>query len=153
MTQRFTDADLARLQEHLEKTGTTEGFQPTPRRRMRNDESRSQQAVIRWWRLTHRTFHVPENLLFSIPNGGRRDAITGYLMKKEGARSGIPDLCLAVPSRGSHALFIEMKTATGRVEPTQGELHQQLRDFGYRVIVCRSSEDAINAIKEYLNHV
>lgn len=151
MSQRFTDADLFRLQAHIDKTGSPDGFQPTPRRRMRNDESQMQQAVIRWWSVACRQFKVPEHLLMSIPNGGRRDEITGALLKKEGARRGAPDLLLCAPSRGKHALFIEMKTEKGRVSPEQATIHNQLRDFGYAVEVCRSTDEAIKTIETYLN--
>jgi len=151
MSRRFSDADLARLQAHIDATGSPDGFQPAPRRRMRNDESRAQQALIQWWGLTHRQFKVPEHLLFAVPNGGLRDIRIGRLLKKEGARAGVPDLMLAVPNqRGKHGLFIEMKTAIGRVSPEQTVMLNQLRDFGYEVHVCRSTEVAINIITTYL---
>lgn len=36
-------------------------------------------------------------LLFAIPDGGRRDAVTGAHLKAEGVRAGVPDMFLAVP--------------------------------------------------------
>lgn len=151
MSRRFSDADLVRLQAHIDATGSTEGFVPTPRRRQRNDESRMQQALIQWWVLAHRQFKVPEHSLFAVPNGGLRDVRIGRLLKKEGARAGVPDLFLATPNgRGKHGLFIEMKTEVGRVSPEQTVMLNNLRNFGYEVHVCRSTDIAINIITAYL---
>ena len=45
---------------------------------MKNEESRIQQSCIRWFRLQY-----PEHRLrlFAVPNGGKRDAVTGAILK------------------------------------------------------------------------
>lgn len=150
MSHRLTDTDLKNLQAYLDKTGSPVGFKPSPVKHNRNEESQSQQAVIKWWDLACKGFSLPNEILFSIPNGGARDARTGNLMKKEGQRRGVPDLMVAVPMGGKAALFLEMKTATGRLSPEQIKMHAALTDLGYVVQVCRSSGEAIDAITKYL---
>jgi hypothetical protein len=87
--------------------------------------------------------------LFAIPNGGARNIVTGRKLKAEGVRRGIPDLFYPVPVFPFAGLFIEVKTATGRVSPEQKIELSALEAAGYRVAVCRSSEEIVRAIIEY----
>ena len=146
----LTDADLLRLGLQLETKGTPDGFKPSPRKRHNNEESRSQQALIAWWNVACKNYGLPAWSLFAIPNGGRRDVLTGVFMKKEGVRSGIPDLMLCVPRNGKAGLFVEMKTEKGVLSPEQRAVHPILKDLGYAVEVCRSTRDAVNVIEAYL---
>ena len=141
---------------------------PRPKVRFKNnnEESRSQKAVIKWFQFACKGFGVPEIMLFAIPYGVRRSVISGAILKAEGMRVGCPDLFLAVPrgicsqlttssterllSYKTPGLFLEMKTATGRVSPEQEVYHGLLEKHGYRVAVCRSSEEAIQRITNYL---
>lgn len=152
---------------------------PDRRKKRRNEESAIQQHLIRWWSQHCNELGVPVHLLMSIPNGGRRDAITGALLKKEGCRAGAPDLLLAVPGKRTHrvllqnfamhggkisevreyadapngqfhALFIEMKRPDGYTSIPQREMLADLENQGYLTAVCRSFENAKKVIIEYL---
>jgi hypothetical protein len=119
---------------------------------MKNPESQLQQAVMRWWRHAHAGLYCPEELLFAIPNGGARHIATAVRMKKEGVRCGVPDLMLAAPSKGSYGLFIELKAGkTGRVSEAQERMINLLNAHGYRADVCRSFDQTINTITDYLS--
>lgn len=48
---------------------------------MRNEESKLQQSCITWFRLQYPRL---EKLLFAIPNGSRRDVVTGAILKRDG---------------------------------------------------------------------
>ena len=113
-------------------------------------EHQEQSALIRWaW---YRSATLPElNLLFAIPNGGRRDAATGAMLKREGTKRGVPDLFLAV-ARGSCAgLFLELKRREGgRISPEQADWHDRLRAAGYAVVVAYGFDEAVRAIESYL---
>ena len=78
---------------------------------MQDPEHQLQCACVRWFRYAHADLSP---LLFAVPNGGRRDHITGARLKAEGVVAGVADLLLLVPSQQHHALCIEMKTAKGR---------------------------------------
>jgi hypothetical protein len=112
----------------------------------RNREHKLQVACVRWFRA-----QWPKYLLFSVPNGGRRDAITGAYLRDEGQTPGIPDLMLAVPSGGYHGAFFEMKTDTGSLSPVQRERIAYLQSHGYKCAVCRSVEAFIEEVNGYLN--
>jgi hypothetical protein len=63
---------------------------------------------------------------FAVPNGGNRSAATGALLKATGTRAGVPDL--VVLFSGCHALFIEIKATSGRLQQTQIEWRDRLQD-------------------------
>lgn len=123
----------------------------------KHGESASQQAVIRWFKLAARGLRCPDyRLLYAIPNGGARTLIQGAILKGEGLRAGMPDLCLAmpVPVNGGgprHGLYIEMKTWLGRVTVEQNEMLLALRLQGYECVVCRGFDQATRAITQYLS--
>lgn len=90
-------------------------------------------------------------MLFAIPNGGARDSRTGAMLKAEGVKAGVPDICLPVARCGFHALYIELKTATGRVSEVQAEWHDALAKHGNKAVVCRSIDEAIKTLENYLD--
>ena len=66
-----------------------------------------------------------------------------------GMQTGFPDLFLAVPRRGMHGLFIEMKSETGRLEPSQRAMLALLSEQGYATAVCRSLDDCQDWVDSY----
>lgn len=113
-----------------------------------DEEHRIQCACVRWFRLKHP--HLAARL-FAVPNGGRRDGITGARLKEEGVLAGVADLVLLVPNAKYHALLIEMKTPKGRQSDSQRAW--QLAVAGnddYLYVVVRSLEEFIKVIEEYL---
>lgn len=114
---------------------------------MTHEESRIQTWCVYWFR--HQYAHLAR-LLFAVPNGGRRDAVTGKILKAEGVVPGVSDLLLLIPAGGYHGLCIEMKTAKGRQQPTQKEWQQEVEAQGYRYEVCRSVEQFIAIVRDYL---
>ena len=81
------------------------------------DEHAEQAALCRWWAMYARSRRLPESLLFAIPNGGRRDAVTGARLKAEGVRAGAPDMFLAVPRKNAPGLFWSSKNKKAGVCP------------------------------------
>ncbi len=68
-----------------------------------------------------------------------------------GAPTGFPDL-LVINSRylPPAYVFLEVKTATGRLQPVQQAVHQDMREAGASVRVVRSPEEAERVMKEAL---
>ena len=120
----------------------------------KNVESSTQIACVKWFRM-----QFPEygNLLFSIPNGGKRNVITAMILKAEGALAGVPDLFLSLPKLDSnmvwtHGLYIEMKTEKGKQSEAQKDFMLRVRVHGYQYEVVRSVDDFIKVIKDYLTN-
>lgn len=115
------------------------------------DEHAEQVALCDWWRPYARTHGIPEGLLFAIPNGGRRDKITGARLKAEGVRAGVPDMFLAVPRQNAPGLFLELKKQKGgRVSENQKTMHEALSQAGYPVCICWGWDEAKRAIEDYI---
>jgi hypothetical protein len=93
-------------------------------------------------------------LLFAIPNAGA-GAQSGQAgkMKAEGVKSGVPDLCLPVARRDYRGLFIEMKTAVGKVSDEQRDWIRALNDGGYYACVCRGQDEAMKVLLWYLGYL
>ena len=114
---------------------------------MRHVESQIQQACVRWFALQYPQYR---GLLAAIPNGGRRDAVTGMILKAEGVVPGVSDLILFIPRQGYHALMIEMKTEKGQQQPSQKRWQALVEAQGYKYVICRSVFKFIKIINEYL---
>lgn len=136
---------------------------------MKHYESLEQQAVVRWARLSVKEYPCLKWLHSSLSGVKVRSIKEGARLKMEGNVAGIADLFLPYPiikecrnlcgaNRIIYAgLYIEMKRkAIGNTQ--KGVLSQAQKDFlayanevGYKAIVCYGADEAISAIKEYLN--
>jgi hypothetical protein len=89
-------------------------------------------------------------LLFAIPNGAARDKATGALLKREGVKAGVPDLCLPVARGGFNGLFIELKIGRNRPAERQAAWLDALTAEGYLAVACWGWCEAREVIEEYL---
>ncbi len=117
---------------------------PRPRKDI---EHQLQVACVRWFNLQYPALR---GCLIAVPNGGRRDRVTGARLKAEGATAGVADLILFHRGKDSGALLIEMKTPTGRQSPEQKRWQQTMQSHGYKYVVCRSLDDFIRAVSSYI---
>ena len=121
----------------------------------RHPEHDEQVAVVQWWRQQYPKF---AGLLFASANGlylggtPRQRAVRWSLFEKSGGRAGVADLFLALSSRGFHGLWIEMKAVKGgRLSQDQAEFIADMTAQGYMAICCKGADEAIGAIKSYLD--
>lgn len=122
----------------------------TTRKRPSDEEHRIQCSCVRWFNLKHRKL---KGRLFAVPNGGKRDALTGAKLKAEGVVAGVADLILLVPNRFYGALLVEMKTLTGRQSESQKDWEQIITSEGdYKYVVCHSLDDFIREVDDYLKY-
>lgn len=123
---------------------------------MRNEEHDLQCACVKWFAYAH-----PElkGLLFAVPNGGARSKATAGRLKAEGVVAGVADLILLVPAKFRvnaylegifPALCIEMKTENGVQREAQKEWQRKVEEKGYKYAVCRSLDQFIETIENYL---
>ena len=117
---------------------------------MKKMSEAQEQATVIEWALYNQNRYPELKLLHHIPNGGRRDARTGAMMKRQGVKAGVPDLHLPVSRGKYHSLYIEMKTDKGRPTDTQKEWLDALNAEGNMAVICHSADEAIAVIKLYL---
>ena len=123
-------------------------------------EHENQVFLFQWAKLNERKY--PElALLFAIPNGGARHIVVAQKLKREGVKSGVPDICLPVSCGKYHALYVELKRPAATLkngEPSKAKKttseqdgwHARLRAVGNRVECCYGWQAAVNVIKKYL---
>ena len=110
-----------------------------------DEEHRIQQACVQWFNFRHP--HL-RGRLFAVPNGGRRDGVTGARLKAEGVVAGVSDLILLKSTSRYGALLIEMKTRTGRQSASQKWWQQAVTENGeYKYVVCRCLDDFIREVE------
>lgn len=117
---------------------------------MKFDESKTQQACIRWFR-----YHMPNIVICSIPNGAMLSGDKMQRIKQwkrlqsEGALPGIPDVFIALRNDKHNGLFIEFKSEKGKLSEQQKIIHAMLINAGYAVKICRSVDEFMAIIKTY----
>ena len=67
-----------------------------------------------------------------------------------GVKSGVPDLCLPIPRGQYAALYIEMKTLTGRATEEQNWWGEHLAAHGSFWEVCHGWQSAVRVLEWYL---
>ena len=112
---------------------------------MFNEEYHIQTALIHWLRLVR-----PEVLFTIAPNGMKLPIGVAKKIKAMGYNKGCPDIMIFEAKKNYCGLFIELKTKTGKIQTEQKVWLDQLSRRGYKAIVCRSCEEAIVAINDYM---
>lgn len=110
----------------------------------------TQQALLISWADLVKGQYPELQLLFAIPNGGARSARAGAMLKREGVKAGVPDLCLPVARRIWHSLYIELKAGDGRLSEKQKDWVEALSQQGNLVAVAYSFEEAKGILVDYL---
>lgn len=115
----------------------------------KRSEATEQERVVAWcgWRQQR---HPELKLLYHIPNGGSRNTLEAANLKRQGVKAGVPDLCLPVPQNGFHGLYIEMKWGKNKTTENQDWWLEELRQQGYKTVVCYGADEAIKEIADYL---
>lgn len=123
--------------------------EPQQRKKPDDEEHRLQVDCVKWFAIQYPAYYR-QGALFAVPNGGRRDKLTGARLKAEGVQPGVADLVLLKPTARYHALFIEMKTAEGRQRDTQKHWQANVTADGYRYEVVRSLQQFVTVVKAYM---
>lgn len=124
---------------------------PNTRKPPSNEEHQIQCACVRWF-----AYQYPQlnGRLFAVPNGGKRSRKTASEMKAEGVVSGVSDFVLLKSNRDYGALLIEMKTPKGSQTDTQKKWQQTITADGeYKYVVCRSLDDFMREVNDYLKNI
>lgn len=119
-------------------------------------EDGQQIALMDWAGYQRIEFGPLRDFLIAVPNGAhlagdaRQRAMQMARLKRLGLQPGVADICLPVPRRQWGSLWIEMKTAVGRLTPEQQAFGERMLGAGNLWLVARSAEEAMHVITEYL---
>jgi hypothetical protein len=111
-------------------------------------EHQEQCAFVQWLQWTH-----PDVVVHSIPNGAyTTNAYHKQKLKNEGLLKGCPDLFIAEPAGQYHGLYIEMKKQSkGYVTHNQKYVMKLLENRGYKCVIAKGCQQAIDSFEGYLN--
>jgi hypothetical protein len=115
----------------------------------RENEAQAQEAVFEWIALHAKRFPGLA-LAFHVPNGGSRHKAEAVNLKRQGVRSGVPDIFIPIARQGYHGMFIEMKAKGGRIKQAQADYINAVREQGYITMICYGSDEAIEWLEWYL---
>ena len=130
---------------------------------MRHLEDAESCALIAW-RDLHVKKHRELRLLAHIPNGGYRNVREAARLKKMGVLPGVSDYFLPVPMAVNgampkrsfhrseyHGLWIELKSAAGRLSLPQKEWLDAMDEQGYAIFEAHGWIAAAQCIARYLH--
>lgn len=117
---------------------------------MRHEEAIQQRAYFEWVDTVLIRDYAGAQWIHAIPNGERRDARTGALLKAMGVRAGILDIDVPIPRTPFAGLKIEMKSGKGRISDAQERYLAHCRSVGYLTEICRTWVEAARATCRYL---
>ncbi|MDZ7876091.1 MAG: VRR-NUC domain-containing protein [Saprospiraceae bacterium] len=114
---------------------------------MKHAEHDLQKSCLKWFKLQY-----PKEVIFAIPNGGKRDEREAARLKAEGVLSGVADLqILSNANSDAKGLFIEMKTKNGRQSDAQQRFEIEATQRGYNYAVARNLDEFIKIVKDFFN--
>jgi len=104
-------------------------------RRVSPSESDIQSSFIIWVNLQ---YPLIADVTASFANGGARHPRYGNRLRREGLKRGFPDVGIFTARGKYHGMFIEFKSAKGKLSPYQRQAITDLRLQGYKCVVCKS---------------
>ena len=120
-----------------------------PKVRHEMHEAREQEALFEWAGMMSGR-HPELELMFHIPNGGKRNKYEAANLKRQGVKAGVPDICLPVSREGYHGLYIELKYGKNTKTENQSKWALRLSEQGYKCITAYGWQAASEEITKYL---
>ncbi|MBP5363390.1 MAG: VRR-NUC domain-containing protein [Ruminococcus sp.] len=110
----------------------------------------NEQMLLFQWAAVAVNYYPELELMYHVPNEGKRSTVTGSRFKQMGLKPGVPDIVLPVAHGGYTGLYIEMKYGKNKVTENQSRWLDMLKREGNKTAVCYNFEEAKEVITEYL---
>lgn len=81
---------------------------------------------------------------FHVPNGGRKSPQMGAIHKALGVVAGVPDI---VALKAGEIFGLELKSAKGRLLPSQRLVHAAMQEAGAKTAVAYSLDEALYTLE------
>lgn len=112
--------------------------------RRRNDPEHDLQVSVI---VAARRLLKPNNLIFAIPNGGKRSLLSAIKLKRSGVLAGVPDLCCLMS--GGKVAWLELKAAHGSLAPAQREFRDTCLVTGHLWGMARTLDQALYHLDQW----
>ncbi len=107
-------------------------------------EATEQIKVCEWLRQLH-----PNIPFIHIANERTCNIVYGRILRRMGVRKGVCDLFMPKCNSSASGLWLELKSAKGKLSSSQLEFINEMISLGYMAHVAYSSEEAILIIKNF----
>lgn len=111
------------------------------------NEGKVQEKVIQAFRKIYPKYAY---CIFSIENKRVTTKGQGAKLKRQGVTAGVADLCLALPTQKSGALYIEMKFGKNKQSKAQKEWQKEIEKNGNTYVLAYSVYQAFEFIIPYI---
>ena len=102
-------------------------------------ENKIQQQIYIWYNNNYcLKKHEPQNVIFSVPNGGFRNSKEAMMLQATGLLAGVSDLIIL---HGNKTIFVEVKTSVGIQSQKQKEFQIKVSKLGYDYYLVRCLEE------------
>ncbi len=108
-----------------------------------------EQTYLMNWVCAVSNIYPDIDMLYHIPNGGKRNKAEAARLKAAGVKAGVCDLHLPVARGGYHSLYIEMKVGDNKPTEAQEEFITRVRALGNAAEVCYGWQEARKALMAY----
>lgn len=115
-------------------------------------EDSLQQLCAGWMKKALLAAELPQDLFWHVPSEGIRKPQYRAKLKMMGFRSGIPDICLALPSQEYKGAYCELKKAGGSPSPEQKSMLSALTSQGYFAVVINDFETFKEVFSYYIEN-
>lgn len=112
----------------------------TPRKRHQHHEDNLHTQIARVLRAI-----LPASVVWTSTENRHNGVREGARRKARGCRAGWPDMQFGHAGR---TIFVELKHGKNGASKDQRDLHEELREQGFPVAVCRSLDDVVAFLKE-----
>jgi hypothetical protein len=104
--------------------------------------------VVNWF-----THHYPlyADDFHHFANERRCSIQQGRLLKRMGVKKGVADFYLALPTKGSAGLWIELKVGKNKLSKEQQEFLDRKNQRGYDAVSVWGWESATHILKTYMD--
>lgn len=110
-----------------------------------NEETNIQAAVANYIKAKY-----PMVLFTIAPSGMKLPISIAKRFKAMGYLAGTPDMLIFEPRKGFHALFLELKSAKGKLSDSQVFFLKSANERHYLAQVCFGYDEAIKTLEDYL---
>lgn len=109
-------------------------------------EADAQRAIVQALRVVLPRGSIVHHAVNEVTSGDRRSKLRQAILVGMGVHPGFADL---VVLSGGKVMFLEVKSKTGRLRPTQIEFRDAVQTQGFGWALVRSVEDALGALADH----
>lgn len=116
---------------------------------MQQNESRMQVAIVHWFAVAYPKYYP---MFFAIENKRKTKSVRhGGILKAQGVKSGVADLCLALRTEQYGALYLELKHGKNLQTDNQIAFQQACKQFGNDYQIAYTFDAAIAILTNHVN--